>query len=59
MVGLSEVLDSKTLWIVVLVVQIFIVLFHLIKFYETWDLYLQGIVREIYILSIVILLFVL
>jgi len=40
-------------------VQICILLFHFIKFYDAWDLYLEGIVREVFILSVVVFLYVL
>ena len=44
MVVLSQFVPSRTLWIVVLVVQGAMLLFHGAKFYETWELYLQGLV---------------
>lgn len=57
MIVLTPFVSSIYLWIIVLVVQTLITLAHLIKLYDSWSLYLQGIIRELYILSVVGLLF--
>jgi len=54
MVLLTPFVNSVILWIVILLVQILICFAHLIKFYEAWEIYLQAIVRELYILAIII-----
>lgn len=56
MVILSPFVKAKYIWITILGMQIILTFLHLIKFYETWSLYVQAILREIYILSIVSLL---
>jgi len=57
MVFLTPFIDPKQLWLSILIIQTFLTLLHLLKLYATYALYLQAILREIYILSVVIILF--
>lgn len=56
MVLLTPFSRSSVLWLVMLFVQTLILVYHFIKFYDSWSLYLQGIVREIYIMGVVIIM---
>jgi len=57
MVILTSFVNGKILWIIILVVQILFTAVHFVKLYESWNLYLQSILREIYLLAVVSLLF--
>lgn len=57
MVFLTPFVKAWKLWLTILVVQFLILASHFIKMYGTWCLYVQAILREIYIFSIVLILF--
>jgi len=57
MVILTPFVKSKILWWLVIIVQFMFTLMHFVKLYDSWSVYLQGIVREVFILTIAGLLF--
>jgi len=57
LVVLTPFVKSKILWWLVIIVQFMFTLMHFVKLYDSWSVYLQGIVREVFILTIAGLLF--
>lgn len=55
-VFLTPFLNTRLLWLFIPILQFIALAAHTLKFYAFWSLYLQGLIREIYILAITIFL---